>query len=74
MVEVIQSEWGDWWVVNGGRPIAVHLRGRSDNDTQHAAAVYAARLFPGEAVIARSFVEDRPSNRSTSAVDDLVAD
>ena len=57
MVEGIQSESGDWWIVARGLPMAVHLRGRSDVETKKAAADHAARLFPGEAVIARSVAE-----------------
>jgi hypothetical protein len=81
MVELVQSAWGDWWIVAGGRPVAVHLRNRSDVKTEASARKHAATLFPTAAVTTTRFRTNRDSPQldvdgadEPSAVNDLVAD
>ncbi len=81
MVELVQSAWGDWWIVARGTAVVVHLRNRSDVETEARARTHASRLFPGVPFATRPFQSgaavpqlDRHEGDERSAVDDLVAD
>jgi hypothetical protein len=75
VIELRQSEWGDWWVVRNGTVLAVHLRNRSDAATQAAALDQARSLCPSGQILVIPFGEDEaPHSETFSVVDDLVAD
>jgi len=55
MVELMQSAWGDWWIVHNGVPIAVHVRNGSTADAHLAALRNAQALFPDEPTTTQAF-------------------
>lgn len=69
MVEIVQSAWGDWWIVADGEPVAVHLRGSSNEATRAFAAAHARRLFPGRPLALRRFAGTRQPDRPRAQPD-----
>ena len=61
MVELVQSAWGDWWVLADGEVLAVHLRSHSDAQTEGNSRRHATEARPGETIIVRRFGETGPS-------------
>lgn len=55
VVELVQSAWGDWWIVHDGTAVAVHLRSGSSADAHLAAVEHAKALFPDEAQATQAF-------------------
>lgn len=80
MVELVQTAWGDWWVVvDAIEVVAVHLRGSCDKRTREIALEHARELFPDETIAVHRFPGatvpgDRLLRTEGSAVQDLKAD
>lgn len=55
MVEIVESCWGDWWVVVDGEPHAVHLRDGNGGDPRAHADEQARTIAPDEPVFVRAF-------------------
>ena len=55
MVELIQSAWGDWWIVHDGAPIAVFLRNESTVEAHSVALKHAQNIYPDEQIATQAF-------------------
>lgn len=44
MIEIVESGWGDWWILRDCRAVAVHLFEGSSERTLRSATEHAARL------------------------------
>ena len=54
MVEVVESDWGDWWIVVDGEPVAVHIHTPTHN-AHDAAVAHARSLFSPDPPHVRPF-------------------
>ena len=55
MVELVQSAWGDWWIVHNDKPRAIHLCSESTADAYTEALKDATVLFPDEPPVTQPF-------------------